>query len=229
MNEASKTLLLNSVKEWTKFVNERERMRSIATELAAVTQRIVLETVSFLKTQNIDVQCDNVSAMKMMGHPIVIEPVIDAVYPNVKAKVNLTCSGATRSIVINPNGSISAGGNPFMFEQLKKAIPDSFTTNAAEFVSDAFLFVARNQSPDAQAAAQPAAPVQEAPAPPAVAATQPAPSTSAPAQPAPRPAQPTAPSRPAPGAPPAPVRPVPPAASGGPKPPPIPQGPPRKV
>ena len=154
MNEASKTMLMNAVKEWTKFVNERERMRGIATEVSVITQKVVLEALNFMKSQNVEVECQDVGSMKVMGHPVVIEPVIDAIFPNVKTKVNLSCSGATRSIVINPNSSISAGGNPFMFDQFKKGIPDSFVTNAAEFVSDAFLFIARSQAPEEQAPAQ---------------------------------------------------------------------------
>lgn len=222
MNEAGKTLVLNAVKEWTKFVNEREKMRTIATELAAVTQKVVFDAVSFLKSQNVDAQADSIEAMKVMGHPVVVEPVIDAIFPSVKAKVNMTCSGATRSIVINPNGSISAGGNPFMFEQLKKAIPDSFTTNAAEFVSDAFLFIARNQTPEA--AAQSAPPPQESAPAPQPLPVQPAPPAKVPPRPVPPAAPPSAvPPRPSgvPGqAPPRPMTPLP----GGPNPP----QPPRK-
>ena len=193
MNEASKTLLMNAVKEWTKFVNERERMRGIATEVSAITQRVVLESLTFLKGQNVEVECQDAGSMKVMGHPVVIEPVVEAVFPTVKTKVNLVCSGANRSIIINPNASISAGGNPFMFDQFKKGIPDSFVTNAAEFVSDAFLFIARNQAPEEQATSQQhtqsvSPPAQ--PAPPAVAATAAAtPPVPVSAAPPPKPAQ----------------------------------------
>ncbi len=211
MNEASKTLLMNAVKEWTKFVNERERMRGIATEVSVVAQRIVLESLTFLKAQNVDVECQDVKSMKILGQPVVIEPVIEAVFPNVKTKVNMTCSGATRAIVINSNTSISAGGNPFMFDQLKKAIPDTFITNAAEFVSDAFLFIARNQTPvedaaPAQQAPQAAAPqpptphpiaAAQQPKPPQPRPTQPAPPHAAPAPQQPRPPQPQSPRPPA--------------------------------
>ncbi len=145
MNEASKALLTNAVKEWNKFAAERDKMRTIAMEVAAIAQRVVLESVSFLKAQNIDVHADGPTAMKIMGHPVVIEPLVEANFPTVKTRVNMTCSGATRSIIINPNLSISAGGNPFMYDQFKKGIPESFVTNAAEFVSDSFLFIARNQ------------------------------------------------------------------------------------
>jgi len=245
MNEASKTLLTNAVREWMKFVNERERLRAIATELAAVTQRVVFEAVSFLKTQNIDVQCESPTEMKVMGHPVRVEPVIDAAFPNVKAKVDMICSGANRSIVINPNGSISAGGNPFMFEQLKRAIPDSFTANAAEFVSDAFLFIARNMTPEEQAAAsaapapapQPPAP-QAVPAPPAApqapkpavppVAAPPKPQAPPPAAPRPQAPPPTAPPRPQAPAPGTPRPQAPPPQPGAPRPPQPPSGP-RKI
>lgn len=144
MNEASKNLLMNTVKEWNKFATERDRMKTIAMEVAAITQRVVLEAVTFLKTQNIDVVADGPTSMKIMGHPVVVEPIVDANFPTVKTRVDMKCSGANRSIVINSNGSISAGGNPFMFDQFKKGIPESFMTNASEFVSDSFLFIARN-------------------------------------------------------------------------------------
>ncbi len=226
MNEASKTLLMNAVKEWSKFVNERERMRGIATEVAAITQRVVLETLNFMKTQNVDVECQDAGSMKIMKTPVVVEPVIDALFPNVKAKVNMTCSGATRSIVINPNSSISAGGNPFMFDQFKKGIPDSFMTNAAEFVSDAFLFIARSEipadQPPAPAQAQPPSPPapQPAPAVPQHAAA-PAPPVQKPPQAQPPPAKPAAapqPPRPQQPQPPRPGMPVPPAKPPGTKP-----------
>jgi len=145
MNEASKALLTNAVKEWNKFAAERDKMKTIAMEVAALAQRVTLESVSFLKAQNIDVQADGPTAMKVMGHPVVIEPVVEANFPTVKTRVNMTCSGATRSIIINPNLSISAGGNPFMYDQFKKGIPESFVANAAEFIADSFLFIARNQ------------------------------------------------------------------------------------
>ncbi len=40
--------------------------------------------------------------------------------------------------------SISAGGTVLTFDQLKKGIPESFYANAADFVRDSFLFVARS-------------------------------------------------------------------------------------
>lgn len=192
MNEASKTHLMNAVKEWNKFAAERDKMRAVAAEVAAIAQRVVLESVAFLKTQNIDVQADGPTAMKIMGHPVVIEPVVEATFPTVRTKVNMTCSGATRAIVINPNLSISAGGNPFMFDQFKKGIPESFVTNGAEFVSDAFLFIARNTGQEQAEAPKPAAPAQQPPAPQVAAAPRPAP----PQPQAPRPAPPQAQPRP---------------------------------
>ncbi|MEK6650107.1 MAG: hypothetical protein AABY75_03965, partial [Bacteroidota bacterium] len=65
-------------------------------------------------------------------------------FPNVKGSVVLKCGEANRAILINPNMSISAGGVVLTFDQLRKAIPDAFATNAADFVRDAFLFVARS-------------------------------------------------------------------------------------
>lgn len=239
MNEASKTLLFNSVKEWMNFVHERERMTGIATEVSAFAQRVVLESLTFLKAQNVDVECQDVGSMKVMGHPVVIEPIVDAVFPNVKTKVNMACSGANRAIVINPNASISAGGNPFMFDQFKKGIPESFVTNAAEFVSDAFLFVARNQTPEEQAAAKrraksvsPPAPTPAAgppaapePLPPVPAAPQQPKPAQAPLQPKPGQQVPQQPKPPQPGAPmprptqPAPTMPRPPQPGHPPNPP----------
>ena len=160
MNEASKALLMNTVKEWTKFATERDKMKTVAMEVAAIAQRVVLESVAFLKSQNVDVHADGPTSMKIMGHPVVIEPVIEANFPTVKTRVNMSCSGATRSIIINPNLSISAGGNPFMFDQFKKGIPESFMTNAAEFVSDAFLFIARSTGQE-QKPAEPGKPDQK--------------------------------------------------------------------
>jgi hypothetical protein len=153
MNEASKTLLMNTLKEWTKFTAERDKMTTVANEVAAVARKVIQESLALLKTQNIDVVCDSPEQLALMGQPVVVEPVVESSFPNVKTKVNLTCSGATRSIIINPNLSISAGGNPFMFDQFKKGIPDSFTTNAAEFVSDAFLYIARTGGSKEQPAA----------------------------------------------------------------------------
>ena len=81
--------------------------------------------------------------MKALNVPILVQPVIEATFPNVKASVLLKCAGAARMIVINPNLSISAGGNPITFEQLQRIVPESFAANAAEFVRDAYLNVAR--------------------------------------------------------------------------------------
>lgn len=143
LNEASKSLLGNTVKEWMKFTSEVEKMKTVATEITALAQKVIAEQLAYLKSQNVDAEADDVNALKLLGVPVVVEPLIEATFPTVKASVILKCGGAGRSIVINPNMSISAGGNPFMYEQLKKGVPDSFVTNAAEFVRDAFLNVAR--------------------------------------------------------------------------------------
>jgi len=144
MNEASKNLLGTTVKEWTKFVAEVDKMKSAAHEITDLAQKAIAEQLAFLKSQNVDADGSNPVSMTLLGAPVIVEPVIEATFPTVKASVLLKCGGAARSIIINPNLSISAGGSPFMFEQLKKGVPDSFVTNAAEFVRDAFLNVARN-------------------------------------------------------------------------------------
>ena len=144
MGEAAKASLMNAVKEWAKFAAERERMRGIATEVANITKKCVAEHLALLKAQNIAVECDNHEAMKVLGTQFQIDPVIEATFPNVKASVSLKCGGAARAILINPNATISAGGPPFPFDQFKKAVPETFVTNAAEFVCDSFLNVARS-------------------------------------------------------------------------------------
>lgn len=143
MNEASKNLLMTTVKEWAKFTGDREKLSSIAGEVAALTRKCVQESLALLKTQNIEVDAESLEAMKVLGVPVHIDPVIDATFPNVKVSVVLKCGGATRTILINPNLSISAGGAMVTYDQLKKGIPPPFETNAAEFVKDAFLYVAR--------------------------------------------------------------------------------------
>ena len=143
MNEASKNLLLATVKEWAKFTGDREKFGAIAGEVSALTRKCVQESLALLKTQNIDAEAESTDDMKLLGIPLHIDPVIDATFPNVKVSVVLKCAGATRTILINPNLSISAGGAVVTYDQLKKGIPPAFETNAAEFVKDAFLYVAR--------------------------------------------------------------------------------------
>ncbi len=143
MNEASKTLLGTTVKEWAKFVAEVDKLKGVANEVAALAQKSIMEQLVFLKSQNVDAEGENPMAMKLLGAPLVVEPLVEATFPSVKASVLLRCGGAARSIIINPNLSISAGGSPILYDQLKKGVPDSFVTNAAEFVRDAFLNVAR--------------------------------------------------------------------------------------
>ncbi len=143
MVEATKTILMNTVKEWAKFSGDREKFGGVAQEIAAITRKCVQESLALLKTQNIDVDCDTPDDLKMMKVPVHIDPVVDATFPNVRVSVVLKCGGATRTIVIQPNLTISAGGTPVTYDQLKKGIPAAFETNAAEFVRDAFLNVAR--------------------------------------------------------------------------------------
>lgn len=149
MTEASKTILNNTVKEWAKFASDRDKMTSVATEVATLTRKLVLECLAFLKTQNIDVECESVESMKILKVPLRIDPVIEAVFPTVKTSVVMKCGGANRAIIVNPNLTISAGGTPVMFDQLKKGIPPAFEANAADFVRDAFLNVARTGGKEA--------------------------------------------------------------------------------
>ncbi|OGU31020.1 MAG: hypothetical protein A2X67_07955 [Ignavibacteria bacterium GWA2_55_11] len=144
MNAGSKTLLDTTIKEWAKFAADRDKMTAAAAEVAAAAKKVIQEDLAYLKTQNIDVECDNPDVLKVLGGVIHIDPIVDAVFPNVKSSVVLKCGEANRAILINPNMSISAGGVVMSFEQLRKAIPDPFATNAADFVRDAFLFVARS-------------------------------------------------------------------------------------
>ncbi|MBM4169399.1 MAG: hypothetical protein FJ215_09610 [Ignavibacteria bacterium] len=143
MNEAGKTILLNTVKEWTKFEAEREKLTLIAKELSAITAKVVRDALSVMKSQKVDVECESDESMKILGVPVEVREVIEATFPTVKASVIIKCAGAQRSILINPNLSISTGAQPVPYEQFKRGIPDAFMTNAAEFVRDAFLYVAR--------------------------------------------------------------------------------------
>ncbi len=143
MNAGSKALLDSTVKDWNTFAALRDKMGAAAAEVAGVVKKLIQEDLTYLKTQNIDVEFENPEAMKVLGGVIRIEPVVDAAFPNVKASVVLKCGEANRAVLINANGSISAGGVVMTFDQLRKAVPEAFATNAADFVRDAFLFVAR--------------------------------------------------------------------------------------
>jgi len=143
MTEASKTILVNTVKEWAKFAAERDKFTGVANEVADLARRCVFESVAFLKTQNVDTEADTPETMKIMKMPVHVDSVIEANFPNVKASVLMKCAGAQRMIVINPNLTISAGGTPVAYDALKKGIPASFESNAADFVRDAFLYIAR--------------------------------------------------------------------------------------
>jgi hypothetical protein len=143
LSEASKAVLTNTIKEWMKFAVERERLSIAANELTVVTKKVVQECLIFLKAQNIDIQCDSPDEMKILGVAVHVDAMIDATFPNVKASVILKCSGSTRAILINPNMTISAGGTVMKLEVLNKGIPEPFAMNAADFVRDSFLYVAR--------------------------------------------------------------------------------------
>ena len=143
ISDASKTLLLNTVKEWNKYTAELNKFTQVANEVAVIARKVIMEQIQFMKTQNIDVQAESPDSMKVLGVPVIVQPVIEATFPTVKGSVLLKCGGAARMIIINANFSISAGGSPVVFEQLQRMVPESFATNGAEFVRDAFLNVAR--------------------------------------------------------------------------------------
>ena len=152
ISESTKAILAGTVKEWNKFKTEQIKLSLVANDIAAIASKVILEQLQFLKGQGIDVQADNIDSMQILNVPIVVQPIIEAVFPTSKGSVLLKCSGAARTIVINPNLSISAGGTAITYEQLQRAVPDSFAANAAEFVRDAFLNVARTGGKDAGAA-----------------------------------------------------------------------------
>jgi len=143
LTDASKTILMHTLKEWSKFATERERLTLASNELTVITRKVVQECLAFLKSQNLDVLCDSPDDMKILGKAVKIDPVIEETFPNVKASVVLKCASSTRAIILNSNMTISAGGAVVPFDQFKKGIPLAFATNAAEFVSDSFLSVAR--------------------------------------------------------------------------------------
>ena len=143
MAQAAKEILLSTITEWSKFATERDKMRKIANDVAMVTRTIIKDDLAVFKSKQIDVVCENSEDLKVLGVIINVDPVVEETFPTVKASVALKCGGASRYILINPNTSISAGGPPFMFEELKRGVPETFLTNAAEFVRDAFLNVAR--------------------------------------------------------------------------------------
>jgi hypothetical protein len=143
MAQAAKEILLSTITEWSKFAGERDKMRKIANDVAMVTRTIIKDDLAVFKSKQIDVECENSEDLKVLGVKINVDPIVEETFPTVKASVALKCGGASRYILINPNTSISAGGPPFMFEELKRGVPETFLTNAAEFVRDAFLNVAR--------------------------------------------------------------------------------------
>ena len=149
ISDSTKAILAGTVKEWNKFKTEQIKLSLVANDIAAIASKVILEQLQFLKSQGIDVQADTIDSMMILNVPIVVQPIIEAVFPTSKGSVLLKCAGAARTIVINPNLSISAGGTPVTYEQLQRAVPESFSANAAEFVRDSFLNVARTGGKDA--------------------------------------------------------------------------------
>ncbi len=143
ISEPTKKILASTLQEWTKFTQEREKLTTVANELAVAGRHAIQECLLFLKTHNVDAGAETPEDLKVLGVPITVTPTIETSFPNIKASVILKCGGATRAIIVNPNLTISAGGAPFTYDQFKKAVPEVFNANAAEFVRDAFLNVAR--------------------------------------------------------------------------------------
>jgi hypothetical protein len=143
MAQAARDILLSTIAEWSKFAAERDKMKKIANDVAMITRMIIKDDLAIFKSKQIDVECESSEDLKVLGVKINVDPVVEETFPTVKASVALKCGGASRYILVNPNTSISAGGPPFMFEELKRGVPETFLANAAEFVRDAFLNVAR--------------------------------------------------------------------------------------
>ena len=143
ISENSKNMLMGTVKEWNKFVADKSKLDAVVNEVAFYTKIVIAEQLQFLKTQNVEIEAESTDSMSILGVPIQVIPIVEATYPNVKGSVQLKCGGAMRTIIINPNMSISAGGTPLLLDQLRKSVPDSFAVNAAEFLRDGFLNVAR--------------------------------------------------------------------------------------
>lgn len=160
MNEPAKAVLAALVKSWSKFTAEQLKLETAAHEVAALASKTIQTALSFLKEQRLDVECASPAAMAMMKVPVEVVPLVEGHFPSLKASVTLRCGEAHRTILIDLNLNINAGGTSFPFEHFKKGIPDSFTMNAVEFVKDAFLYVARSggkpQAPESASAAPPA-------------------------------------------------------------------------
>ena len=149
ISDVSKKLLSGTIMEWTKFTQERDKMTAVTGELGGAARRVIQECLQYLKAQNIETVCETPDELKVLGAEIQVVPTVETSFPNIKASVILKCGGATRAIIVNPNLTISAGGAPFTYDMFKKAVPDVFTANAAEFVRDAFLYIARTGGKEA--------------------------------------------------------------------------------
>ena len=152
MNEPAKAVLSALVKSWNKFTAEQAKLETASQEVAAVAAKTIQTALVFLKEQHLEIECASPAAMSIMKVPVEVVPAVESHFPSLKASVILRCGEAHRTILIDLNLNINAGGTSFPFENFKKGIPESFTMNAVEFVKDAFLFVARTggkpQAPD---------------------------------------------------------------------------------
>lgn len=143
MHETARNVLAHTLRDWAKFIAEKEKMEKAAHQVAEVAIHVILELLKFLKTHHVDTNAESADTMAMMGSPVRVVAEVDATYPAIKTLVRLTCADATRSIVVHPNLTVSAGGAPFPVDLLSKGVPQQFVVNAAEFLRDAFPSAAR--------------------------------------------------------------------------------------
>lgn len=143
MNEPAKAVLTALAKSWGKFTADQTKLQTASQEVAALAAKTIQTALSFLKEQHLDVECTNPAAMSIMKVPVEVVPLVEGHFPALKASVILRCGEAHRTILVDLNLNVNAGGTSFPFEHFKKGIPDPFTMNAVEFVKDAFLYVAR--------------------------------------------------------------------------------------
>jgi hypothetical protein len=143
MNEATKVLLGNAVRDWNKFLAERDRLTYVTREVASFAGKVLLEQLQYLKSLNVAVEAEDFSSLKLMGVPVYLTPSLEAVFPDVKASVVLRCGTVERSLTLSGSSAITLGTSTYTLDQIRKAIPESFMANIAEFVHDAFLDIVR--------------------------------------------------------------------------------------
>lgn len=154
MNDAARAVLSTLIKSWSRYAAEKAKLETTSQEVAALAAKTIQEALAFLKEQHLDIECASPSTMSIMKIPVEVIPLVEGQFPNLKSTVILKCGEAHRSILIDLNLNVNAGGASFPFDHFKRGIPDNFIMNSVEFVKDAFLYVARiggrPQLPDAE-------------------------------------------------------------------------------